>query len=106
VTALVTPRVTASIAPTTEKVTSADEVTSRDLPWVTIVWKDPVNLLSYVRWVLQTYFGYPLPRAEKLMLDVHEKGRAVVSNGPRESMERDAEALQGYGLWATFEKDQ
>ena len=53
----------------------------------------------------QTYFGYARPKAEKLMMDVHVKGRAVVSNGPRESMERDAEALQGYGLWATFEKD-
>jgi ATP-dependent Clp protease adaptor protein ClpS len=95
-----------SIAPVEQEVTSAQDVTSPDLPWVTIVWNDPVNLMSYVTWVFETYFGYPRPKAEQLMLDVHQKGKAVVSNGPREAMERDAEALQGYGLWATFEKDE
>jgi len=90
----------------TEEVTEEDEVVSPDVPWVTIVWNDPVNLMTYVTWVFETYFGYPRPKAEKLMMDVHTKGRAVVSNGPRESMERDAESLQGYGLWATFEKDE
>ena len=70
------------------------------------MWNDPVNLMTYVTWVFETYFGYPRTKAEKLMMDVHTKGRAVVSNGPRESMERDAESLQGYGLWATFEKDE
>jgi len=76
-----------------------------DRPWITLVWNDPVNLMSYVTYVFQTYFGYSRVKAEKLMLDVHQKGRAVVSNGARETMERDAEALQGYGLWATFQKD-
>jgi ATP-dependent Clp protease adaptor protein ClpS len=94
------------LEPETEQVTSTDEVVSPDVPWVTIVWNDPVNLMTYVTWVFETYFGYQRPKAEKLMMDVHTKGRAVVSHGPRESMERDAEALQGYGLWATFEKDQ
>ena len=94
-----------SLAPVEEEVTAPQDVTAPDLPWLTIVWNDPVNLMSYVTWVFESYFGYPRARAERLMLDVHEKGRAVVSNGPRESMERDVEALQGYGLWATFEKD-
>ncbi|HET7303780.1 MAG TPA: ATP-dependent Clp protease adapter ClpS [Segeticoccus sp.] len=75
-------------------------------PWVTLVWNDPVNLMSYVTWVFQSYFGYPRAKAEKLMLDVHHKGRAVVSTGTREKMEHDTEALQGYGLWATFQKDE
>ena len=96
---------TLSLAPVEQEVTSTEEVVSPDLPWVTIVWNDPVNLMTYVTWVFETYFGYGRPKAEKLMMDVHVKGKAVVSNGPRESMERDAEALQGYGLWATFEKD-
>ncbi|WP_139142655.1 ATP-dependent Clp protease adapter ClpS [Humibacillus sp. DSM 29435] len=95
-----------SLAPLTEEVTSTEEIVSPDLPWVTIVWNDPVNLMSYVTWVFETYFAYPRAKCEKLMMDVHHKGRAVVSNGPRESMERDVEALQGYGLWATFEKDR
>ncbi|GAA6527249.1 ATP-dependent Clp protease adapter ClpS [Intrasporangium sp. DVR] len=93
-------------SPETEEATETDEVVAPDLPWVTIVWNDPVNLMSYVTWVFESYFGYPRPKAEKLMMDVHTKGRAVVSSGPRESMERDAESLQGYGLWATFEKDE
>ena len=77
-----------------------------DVPWVTIVWNDPVNLMSYVTYVFEAYFGYPRSKAEKLMLDVHRKGRAVVSNGSREAMERDTEAMHEYGLWATFQKDE
>jgi ATP-dependent Clp protease adaptor protein ClpS len=75
-----------------------------DTPWVTIVWNDPINLMSYVSYVFQTYFGYPRAKAETLMLDVHRKGRAVVSTGRREEMERDVEAMHSYGLWATLQK--
>jgi|SRR5664280_3812748 len=89
----------------TERSTSTTQVLEPELPWITLVWNDPVNLMSYVTWVFESYFGYPRHKAEKLMMDVHTKGKAVVSHGPRESMERDAEALQTYGLWATFEKD-
>jgi ATP-dependent Clp protease adaptor protein ClpS len=106
VTALVISCVTASLAPTTEEVTSTDEVTSRDLPWVTIVWNDPVNLMSYVTYVFQSYFGYSKEHATKLMMDVHQAGRAVVSNGSREEMERDVGAMHGYGLWATLQQDK
>jgi ATP-dependent Clp protease adaptor protein ClpS len=74
-------------------------------PWVTLVWNDPVNLMSYVTYVFQSYFGYSRTKAEKLMLDVHQKGRAAVAHGDREGMERHVEALQGYGLWATMQKD-
>jgi ATP-dependent Clp protease adaptor protein ClpS len=70
------------------------------------VWNDPVNLMSYVTYVFQSYFGYSREKSERLMLDVHQKGRAVVSTGPREKMEHDTEALQAYGLWATFQKDE
>src|SRR5262245_42225643 len=77
-----------------------------DTPWVTIVWNDPINLMSYVTYVFQKVFGYAKPKAEKLMLDVHHKGKAVVSNGTREAMERDAEVLHGYGLWATVSHDR
>jgi ATP-dependent Clp protease adaptor protein ClpS len=74
-------------------------------PWVTVVWNDPVNLMSYVSYVFRSYFGYSREKADVLMLDVHHKGRAAVSNGSREEMERDVEALQGYGLWATMQQD-
>ncbi len=76
-----------------------------DLPWVTIVWNDPVNLMTYVTYVFTTYFGYSREKAEALMLDVHHKGRAAVSNGTREEMERDVAAMHSYGLWATMQKD-
>ena len=76
----------------------------KDLPWLVIVWNDPVNLMSYVTYVLQKLFGYPKEKAHKLMLDVHFKGRAVVSSGTREKAELDVARLHGYGLWATLER--
>lgn len=71
---------------------------------MTIVWDDPVNLMSYVTHVFTSYFGYPETRATELMLQVHNHGKAVVSIGSREQMETDVDAMHGYGLWATLEK--
>jgi ATP-dependent Clp protease adaptor protein ClpS len=81
-----------------------DEVTQVAKPWVTIVWNDPVNLMSYVSFVFQKYFGYDKAKAEKLMLQVHREGKSAVSSGTREEMERDVQAMHEYGLWATMEK--
>ncbi len=81
-----------------------DEITQLASPWVTIVWNDPVNLMSYVTFVFQKYFGYSKRKATKLMMEVHEEGRSVVSTGSREEMERDVQAMHGYGLWATMQK--
>ena len=69
-----------------------------DLPWIVIVWNDPINLMSYVVLVLQKLFGYNRDKATELMLDVHEKGRAVVSNGAREKAELDVFRLHEHGL--------
>jgi ATP-dependent Clp protease adaptor protein ClpS len=93
------------IAPVELERADSDTVTEAERPWITLVWNDPVNLMSYVTYVLMTYFGYDRAHAEKLMLDVHHKGRAVVSNGTREEMERDVTAMHSYGLWATMQKD-
>jgi ATP-dependent Clp protease adaptor protein ClpS len=82
----------------------ADESTELDSPWVTLVWNDPVNLMSYVSYVFRTYFGHSRSQADKLMLQVHQEGRAVVSTGSREEMERDVEAMHGYSLWATCQR--
>jgi ATP-dependent Clp protease adaptor protein ClpS len=71
--------------------------------WVTIVWDDPVNLMSYVTHVFTTYFGFSAEKANELMLQVHNLGKAVVSAGTREQMEIDVDAMHGYGLWATME---
>ena len=81
-----------------------DDLAETATPWVTLVWNDPVNLMSYVTFVFQTYFGYSKRRAEKLMMEVHEDGRSVVSTGSREEMERDVQAMHGYGLWATLQR--
>ncbi len=72
--------------------------------WVCIVWDDPVNLMSYVTHVFCTYFGYAKPKAEKLMLQVHNEGKAIVAAGTMEEMEIDANAMHDYGLWATLDR--
>jgi ATP-dependent Clp protease adaptor protein ClpS len=94
-----------SVAPVEVEQPEQDEELRTEKPWVTIVWNDPVNLMSYVAFVFQKHFGYPREKATELMMDVHEKGKAVVSNGTREEMERDVEAMHGYGLWATMQHD-
>ncbi|MGN6686976.1 MAG: ATP-dependent Clp protease adapter ClpS [Actinomycetales bacterium] len=94
-----------SVAPVELERPEADEDLRLDRPWITIVWNDPVNLMSYVTYVFQTYFGYSKELATELMLDVHHKGKAVVSTGSREEMERDVEAMHTYGLWATLKQD-
>ncbi len=76
---------------------------STDKPWVTIVWDDPVNLMSYVTYVLMELFGYSKERANELMLKVHNEGKAVVSTGSREEMEHDVARLHEFGLWATVQ---
>ncbi len=74
-------------------------------PWIVIVWNDPINLMSYVTYVFQKLFGYPLEKAERLMLQVHNEGRAVVSSGSRERAEADTARLHAHGLWATMQQD-
>ena len=83
-----------------------DEATATDVPWIVLVWNDPINLMSYVTWVFQRLFGYSFEKATALMLDVHHKGRAVVSSGPREKCELDVFRLHEHGLWATMQHDR
>jgi ATP-dependent Clp protease adaptor protein ClpS len=74
-------------------------------PWVVIVWNDPINLMSYVTFVLRKLFGYSEEEATKLMLQVHHEGKAVVANGTRAEAERDVFRLHEHGLWATMQQD-
>ena len=92
-------------APTRERTEEHEDVAEPDVPWVVIVWNDPINLMSYVTFVLQKLFGYSKAKAEKLMMDVHTLGRAVVSTGDRDQAERDVSRLHEHGLWATMQKD-
>src|SRR5678816_2917724 len=84
---------------------SGKDLTEPDRPWLVIVWNDPINLMSYVTFVFQKLFGYSREKATKLMLDVHHKGKAVVSSGPRERAEMDTFRLHQHGLWATMQRD-
>jgi ATP-dependent Clp protease adaptor protein ClpS len=92
-------------APAEVDLPAVDDDVVEDRPWVAIVWNDPVNLMSYVTFVLMELFGYSKAKATRLMLDVHHKGRAVVSVGTREQMELDVARLHAKGLWATLQQD-
>lgn len=107
-----THRVTATLTPTLSSSTvgvaepETTSVTDLDTPWVVLVWNDPVNLMTYVSFVLQKLFGYPKAKADRLMMQVHEEGKAVVSQGARESAEMDVLRLHENGLWATMQQDK
>jgi ATP-dependent Clp protease adaptor protein ClpS len=83
---------------------AVDQAGVADQPWVAIVWNDPVNLMSYVTYIFQKLFGYSREVATKLMLDVHHKGRAVVSSGDKDKIEADVARLHAAGLWATMQR--
>ncbi len=80
-----------------------EAIFSAEKPWITIVWDDPVNLMSYVTYVLMELFGFTKEKATELMLKVHNEGKAVVSTGSREEMEHDVARLHEYGLLATLQ---
>jgi ATP-dependent Clp protease adaptor protein ClpS len=93
------------IRPIEAEKTDFDSAVDVDLPWIVVVWNDPINLMSYVTFVFQKLFGYSLEKATELMMDVHHKGRAVVSSGTREKAEMDVYRLHDHGLWATMEQE-
>ncbi|MDX3662674.1 ATP-dependent Clp protease adapter ClpS [Streptomyces sp. ID05-26A] len=81
-----------------------EEVAAEDRPWQTVVWNDPVNLMSYVTYVFQKLFGFSRDHATKLMLDVHHKGKAIVTSGTKDKVEADVAKLHAAGLWATMQR--
>jgi ATP-dependent Clp protease adaptor protein ClpS len=95
----------ASTAPVEVDEPEVGEVPASDVPWIVLVWNDPINLMSYVTFVFQKLFGYSREQATALMLDVHHKGRAVVASGTREKCELDVFRLHEHGLWATMQHD-
>jgi ATP-dependent Clp protease adaptor protein ClpS len=96
--------VTATPDSATIERTDSEQSVLPELPWITLVWDDPVNLMSYVTFVFTDYFKYSRSKAQRLMMQVHTEGKAVVSSGSREEMERDVQAMHSYGLWATLQK--
>jgi ATP-dependent Clp protease adaptor protein ClpS len=98
--------VRASTAPERIEELVEEPVVVTDVPWIALVWNDPVNLMTYVVYVLQKLFGYSREKATRLMLQVHNEGKAVVSSGSREKMEADVARLHAHGLWATMQRDR
>ena len=94
-----------AVAPTELDLPDDEDVVDPDRPWVVVVWNDPINLMSYVAYVFQSLFGYSVAKATKLMLQVHNEGKAAVSSGPREKAEFDVSRLHAHGLWATMQQD-
>ena len=94
-----------SAAPAEVKLPESDEDLSADRPWIVIVWNDPINLMSYVTLVLRKLFGFSEAEATKLMLQVHNDGKAIVSSGTKEQAEFDVARLHAHGLWATLRRD-
>jgi ATP-dependent Clp protease adaptor protein ClpS len=93
-----------TIPDTVEELLGGEDVRP-DVPWVVIVWNDPVNTIEYVTLVFQKLFGYSRAKARRLTLQVHHEGKAVVASGSREKCEADVARLHSYGLWATMHKD-
>ena len=92
--------------PQIDELRELDEQLTLGEPWNTVVWDDPINLMTYVSWVFRSYFGFPQARADTLMLQVHNNGRATVATGTREEMERHVVALHGYGLMASLTRSE
>ena len=93
------------MATKTGTVTETIEETATRLakPWKVVVHNDPVNLMVYVTHVFMKVFGYPKPRAEKHMLEVHRQGRSIVWTGGREQAEVYTLKLRAAHLLTTME---
>jgi len=77
----------------------------REPGYLVVCWNDPVNLMVYVTHVFMTVFGWPKPKAEQHMLEMHTQGRSVLERGSLERAEFYVHKLQAYGLQATLERD-
>jgi ATP-dependent Clp protease adaptor protein ClpS len=96
----------ATVVPDTVEELVHDEEVETDVPWIVLVWNDPVNLMDYVVFVFQKLFGYSREKATHLMYQVHYEGKAVVASGTREKCEIDVAKLHAHGLWATMQHDR
>lgn len=75
-----------------------------DVPWNVVVHNDPITKMNYVTMVFRRVFGYSKERAEKHMMEVHQKGRSIVWSGARERAEMYVQQLHTFQLLSTLEK--
>jgi len=95
---------TTTTAPVRVERPREDEVNEPDLPWIVIVWNDPINLMSYVTWVFMRLFGYPREKAERHMMEVHQLGRSILWTGELERAEGYVRELIAAQLLASLEQ--
>ena len=75
-------------------------------PGSCIVWNDPINLMSYVTFVLQKLFGYSQDEGREADAGrAHEGPGRRVERVDREKAELDVFRLHEHGLWATMQQD-
>jgi ATP-dependent Clp protease adaptor protein ClpS len=89
-------------APAPVRAPQRRELEGHQFGWNVVVWNDPITLMSYVVLVFRRLFGYDHETATKLMLQVHNEGRAVVATQPREQAEVSVTRLHAFGLQATM----
>jgi ATP-dependent Clp protease adaptor protein ClpS len=92
------------VVPQLDPAKQTDSKTDFEPGYLVICWNDPVNLMDYVTHVFQEVFGWERKRAEKHMLEVHEKGKSVLTRESLERAEFHVHQLQKYNLHATMER--
>ena len=93
------------VLPGADQTEQTDTGRQLDPGYRVICWNDPVNLMIYVTHVFMVVFGWPKPKAEQHMLEVHNRGRSVLVRSSLERAEHYVHTLQAYGLHATLERD-
>jgi ATP-dependent Clp protease adaptor protein ClpS len=91
------------VVPQIDPAKQTDSKTGLEPGYLVICWNDPLNLMDYVTHVFQVVFGWERKRAEKHMLEVHEKGKSVLTRESLERAEFYVHQLQKYNLHATME---
>lgn len=87
-----------------EEAVATDE--SLDHGYLVICWDDPVNLMEYVTRVFRVVFGWTREKAEEHMLEVHHKGKSVLTRETLERAEHYVHQLRKYRLHATLESGE
>lgn len=79
--------------------------TRRQPPYAVILHNDDSNSMDFVVMVLRKVFGYTVEKCVELMLEAHNKGRAVVWVGALEVAELKADQIRSFGADPFVKKD-
>jgi len=95
-----------AVLPETEQSEKTDVKKQLEPGYLVVCWNDPVNLMPYVTHVFQVVFGWAKKKAEFHMLEVHNKGKSVLTRESLERAEHYVHQLQKYSLHATMEREE